>query len=123
MKIWLAILMGLWLFLAIGCTSAREQLYANFQNEDPSVRMQAISQAGKLKDSGSLPYLVDRLTDSERDVRFLAILALERITGETMGYRYYKPSQERAKAVQRWRQWLARQGGQASTDQETGEKK
>ncbi len=54
-----------------------------------------------------VPYLVDRLSDTEEDVRFYAFLALRRITGETMGYEYFSPPQKRAEAIQRWRAWLS----------------
>lgn len=62
----------------------------------------------------ALPYLVDRLTDSERAVRMYAILALRRLTGQTLGYCYYDPPAERDVAVARWRRWLAKQPGAAS---------
>ena len=91
---------------ASGCKQPGGDLAADFQSEDPHCRVAAIRQAGETKDPQSLPYLVDRLTDSEQEVRFFAILALERVTGTTMGYEYYGPSGERAEAVQRWRQWL-----------------
>jgi hypothetical protein len=90
----------------------RLTLYERFQSEDPSDRMEAAIEAGRWRDRKSVPYLVDRLTDSEPEVRFAAIHALQRITGTTRGYRYYKSSAERGEAVRRWRQWLA--GGRAT---------
>ncbi len=81
-------------------------LYAALQDEDPSVRIQAVHDAGKTKDPKAVPYLIDRLTDSESDVRFYAIQALKRSTGETMGYEYYEPAAKRDEAVQRWLKWL-----------------
>lgn len=89
-----------------GCDIGGANLYAALQDEDPSVRIQAVHTAGKTKDPKAVPYLVDRLTDSESDVRFYAIEALKRSTGETMGYKYYKPAAKRAEAVERWREWL-----------------
>ena len=68
--------------------------------------MKAVLRAGRWKDRQSVPYLVDRLTDSEAEVRFAAIVALRRITDETFGYRYYEPSAKREQAVRRWRDWL-----------------
>ncbi|MGB2824240.1 MAG: HEAT repeat domain-containing protein [Phycisphaerae bacterium] len=85
---------------------SRRELYRRFQSEDPSVRMKAALQAGREKDTKSVPYLVDRLTDSEAEIRFVAVIALERITGTTRGYRYYEPPPKRDEAVQRWRSWL-----------------
>jgi hypothetical protein len=86
--------------------STRRTLYERFQDEDPSVRMKAVLRAGRWKDRESMPYLVDRLTDGEAEVRFAAILALRRITDETFGYRYYESAAKREQAVRRWRQWL-----------------
>jgi len=91
----------------IGKDDARAGLYRRFQSEDPSVRMAAVLQVGRQKDRKSAPYLVDRLTDAEAEVRFAAIFALQRITGTTRGYRYYESSARRGEAVQRWRAWLA----------------
>jgi HEAT repeat protein len=66
----------------------------------------AIVEAAKRDDEKALSYLIDRLTDKNRSVRLYAIMSLERITGETMGYRHYDPPEKRKKAVDRWRQWL-----------------
>ena len=101
--------------LAGGCNGP-SQLQADLQHEDPAVRMKAISRAGNTADTAAVPFLVDRLTDSQKDVRFFAIIALERITGQTMGWNHYDPPNERAQAVQRWRQWLKEEYGHASGD-------
>jgi len=61
---------------------------------------------GQSHDKRSVPFLVDRLTDSEAEVRMYAILALERVTGRTFGYKYYERPELRELAVQRWRTWL-----------------
>jgi HEAT repeat protein len=92
-----------------------------FQDEDPAVRLKAVRRAGELRDAQAAPYLVDRLTDSEPEVRFFAILALERIAGTRLGYAYYAPAGEREQAVQRWRRWLAerRQQDKAAATQPT----
>ena len=95
---------GWWSF---GKGDERARLVRCFQSEDPSVRMAAVLQVGRQKDRKSAPYLVDRLTDAEAEVRFAAIFALQRITGTTRGYRYYESSARRGEAVQRWRAWLA----------------
>jgi hypothetical protein len=79
------------------------------QSEDPGVRLQAVHQAGQQRRADTAPLLVDRLTDSEREVRVYAIVALERITGTTMGYRHWDPPEKRQQAVERWRKWLAAQ--------------
>ena len=91
-----------------GCGPSGKGLYPMFQDEDPSVRLQAILRAGDGKDPKVLPYLIDRLTDSESEVRFFAAVALKRLTGKEMGYKSYGPSGRRAEAVRRWRDWLRR---------------
>jgi HEAT repeat protein len=100
---------------------ARRELYRRFQSEDPALRMHAVLQAGRENDTKAVPYLVDRLTDSEAEVRFAAILALRRITGTARGYRYYEPPTKRDEAVQRWRSWLeGRAGGPPATQPAEG---
>lgn len=84
-------------------------LYERLQHENPSVRIDAIRQAALRDDAQAVPLLVDRLEDNESDVRFYAGQALQRITGTLRGWRYWEPDTERAKAVRRWREWLADQ--------------
>jgi len=90
-----------------GCLAPDEGLYRRFQDENPAVRIDAIIQAGQTKDAPAVPYLVDRLSDSDREVRVFAIVALEKITGQTLGYRHYDPPELRGQAIRRWRDWLA----------------
>ncbi len=97
-----------------GCDLSGRTLYQQLQDENPQVRFQAVKKAGQRKDQKAVPYLVDRLTDPERPVRLFAIIALEKITNQTMGYRHYTPAAERAEAVKRWRQWLKDRSGRQS---------
>jgi hypothetical protein len=87
------------------------------QDEDPAVRLEGIRLAAKTDDATALSYLVDRLTDSEADVRFFAILTLENLadlpTDRRLGYHYYDPPGRRSEAVKRWREWLAEKSGGA----------
>jgi len=111
------------LCLAAGCgpsSGSSGTLYQRLQSEDPSVRISAIVQAADEKDRKAVPYLVERLSDAESDVRFFAYISLQKITGQTMGYRYYDPPQERAEAVQRWRQWLKDRGAPPAASQPKG---
>lgn len=75
------------------------------QSERPHERMRAIHRAGELRDPQAVALLVDRLEDDDEGVRFYALLALERITGERFGYDYAAPATERAAAVARWREF------------------
>ena len=89
-----------------GCNGSDKSLYARLQDEDPAVRATAARSAGELRDRKAVPYLIDRLTDSERDVRLFSVLALRKITGLNKGYLHYAPATGRAKAERRWRDWL-----------------
>jgi len=81
-------------------------LHAQLQAEDPSVRVQAIIAAAQGGDQSCVPLLIDRLSDSDEDVCFYAILALEKLTGTRMGYEYYAPADSKKAAIARWRTWL-----------------
>ena len=81
-------------------------LVQRLRSEDPTERMQAIVEAGVERDANAVPFLVDRLTDSEDHLRLGAILALERITGTRRGYRHFDEEWKRYEAVRRWRRWL-----------------
>ena len=87
-----------------GCQGSRG--LAGIQSADPLERSLAIREAAEAKDTRAVPLLVDRLEDEDDGVRFYAILALERITGERFGYHYSKPARERAGAVERWRAYV-----------------
>lgn len=105
---------GVTAWLVGGCGRLGHDVYAKFQHENPAVRMEAIGQAARTRDSEMIPHLVDRLTDSEDHVRFFAFLVLRELTGQTEGYRYYETSASRAAAAARWREWLERREGQPS---------
>lgn len=105
------------LFAAVGltgCEPIQGDAYRDFEDDDPAARLAAITKAGRTRDDQAIPYLVDRLTDSEPEVCFFAIIALRKITGRTFGYRYYQPRRLRAEAVRKWRRWV-KEHGKAST--------
>ena len=97
-----------------GCDGANPSnpLAMKLQHYDPNVRTEGIRQAARTKDPVALPYLVDRLTDSQPHVRFFAIKALREVSGQSFGYKHYQPPRQRWQAVLRWRQWLV---GRAAT--------
>ena len=94
--------------LLSSCAGGGPTLYQRLQDEDAKVRIAAVVEAGQTKDRKALALLVERLNDSEKDVRLYAIIALERITGQTLGYQFYEPSEARERAVERWRQYVAK---------------
>ncbi|MCE5326469.1 MAG: HEAT repeat domain-containing protein [Planctomycetaceae bacterium] len=103
----LAVLLG-W---AGGCTPPQKDLASQFQSADPQARIEAIREAGRTKDPAAVPFLIDRLSDSQSDIRLFAIMALRDITGQVHGYEVYAPAPQRAAAIERWRAWLARRSG------------
>lgn len=94
-----------------GCAPPQEDLAARFQSADPQVRVAAVREAARTKDPAAVPYLIDRLSDSQVDIRLFAIMTLRDITGQTHGYEVYEPAPQRAAAIERWRKWLAGQSG------------
>ena len=116
----LAAVTVLWMGTCLaGCNPAGDSLYRMFQHDDPAVRMRAAIRSGQAKDPNAVGYLVDRLTDSEPEVRFFSILALEKITGTRLGYEYYAGPAARAEAVQRWRDRLKADRQAGPTTQRT----
>jgi len=92
-----------------GCTST----VANFHGQDSAERIRAIRRAAEGNHRSAIPLIVERLEDDDQAVRFYAILALDRLTGERLGYDYAKPSWKRADAVERWWEYV-RQGRHAA---------
>ena len=62
--------------------------------------------AAAARDRAAVPGLVERLESQDGGERLLAITALERITGERLGYDHAGPAGERSAAVDRWRAWV-----------------
>jgi hypothetical protein len=84
-----------------GCASPtwRQQL----QSEDPLQRIDGAIAAGKAKNPAALALLIDRLEDDDQAVRMYAVLALVRIEGTTLGYKYWASPTDLAHMAQRWR--------------------
>jgi hypothetical protein len=104
----LASALGCGAVVLLGCQLGRPKPGGGLASADPIERVEAIIAAGEAHDVSAVPLLVDRLEDEDEAVRFYTIQALTRITGQDMGYRYYEPSWERARAVRRWRGFLER---------------
>ncbi len=94
-------LLGVGLGAVVSCApdGTRRQLYA------PSAfdRSRAAIQSAEARDADAIPLLVNQLEDHDAAVRLFAIQALQRISGETLGFEYYAPPDRRATAVARWR--------------------
>jgi len=73
-----------------------------FDAPDPASRIYAIERAMRTDDVSKTPLIVEQLDSDDPAVRFLAIGALEKLTGETYGYHYDDPPYLREPAIQRW---------------------
>ena len=91
----------------VGCTAPKPQSVVT--DEDPSVKIPAITSAVQKKDLRAAKQLVADLDSDDAAVRFYAIQGLTRLTGETFDYNYYDNDAARQPAIQRWRDWLAKQ--------------
>ncbi len=99
--VWAGVLLGV---LLPGCAPSPER---SLKNPDPSGKIPAIKQAAQSRNDKAEPDLIRNLSDEDPAVRFYAIEALRRLTGQTFGYLYYDDDDHRQAAVQRWQQWLA----------------
>ena len=68
----------------------------------------AIKEAADQDNRKAIPRLVQDLNDHDPAIRFAAISALNRITGDDFGYRYYDDESDRQPAIARWREWMKR---------------
>lgn len=94
------------------CTRAAPR---GFDAAAPEARIDDILDAAKASDERAVPDLVRQLDSDDPAVRMLAILALERLTGERLGYDYAAPAWQRDPAVARWTAWAeAGQTGDAT---------
>lgn len=75
-------------------------------SDDASQLVPAIKQAAERNDTNSIPILIQKLNHEDPAVRFYAIEALKRLTGQTLGYRYFDDDDDRKAAIARWEQWL-----------------
>jgi|SRR2546430_2230753 len=91
-------------FASAGCVHPRAPVVVT--DPDPSVKIPAYKQAVRRKDRAAVRQLVTDLDSDDPAVRLYAIGALERLTGERMGYRYFDTDEARRTAVERWQQWL-----------------
>lgn len=82
--------------------SARQQLTSS----NPLDQVTAAVALAEARDPQAIHRLVALLEDRDRAVRMYAILALERLCGQTYGYKYYEAEASRAAAVRRWQNAL-----------------
>ena len=97
-KRWIAVVSAA-LFL-IGCGPPASK--GGFDSANPAAKMYAIEYAAREGNHKAIGHLIEQLDSDDPAVRMMAISALERLTGQTMGYHQYDPLPERRQAVHRW---------------------
>lgn len=83
-----------------GCTPPASK--GDFESPDPAAKLYAVTRAGQEHNAARIPQLIEQLGSDDPAVRMYAILALEKITGERLGYVYYDPPNRRTEAIDRW---------------------
>jgi hypothetical protein len=73
-----------------------------------------MKEAAHIGDRKTVPQLMIDLESDDPAVRFYAIDALRKLTGEDFGYRYYDDNDQRKPALAHWKQWLASQPAHGS---------
>lgn len=94
----------------IGCRADRSEPAFRIESPDPAERIRSIRAAAEAGDAASIPQLVDRLDDEDESVRFFAIAALARLTGQRFDYRAFDPPTARRASVARWREYVVQLG-------------
>jgi hypothetical protein len=95
------VLSGIW-----ACTRATGA--PDMRSDNALDRARGAVKAADEGDPAAVHTLVNLLEDWDEAVRMYAILALQRLCGEDLGYRYYAPPEVRSRAVARWRDALRR---------------
>jgi hypothetical protein len=88
-----------------GCTGTGPVV--GLKSDEVAGRIQAMKLAVERRDKAAVPDLVVALESEDPAERLFAIEALERITGQNLGYHYYDSDAGRAAAVKRWKERLA----------------
>jgi hypothetical protein len=91
---------------ALSCRKPTSEVRAQLVSGTPAEQARAAVRLAGRQDVESVPDLIRLLDDQDPAVRMYAIMALQDLTGQTYGYKFYASEQERAAAVQRWREAL-----------------
>jgi hypothetical protein len=73
-----------------------------FDSANPAAKMYAIEQAARNGDRSATRALIEQLDSDDPAVRMLAISTLQRLTGQTYGYRHYDDRLARRQAIAQW---------------------
>jgi hypothetical protein len=88
--------------LLAGCAPPASR--GTLDSDNPAAKLYAIRAAGDAGDRSAVPKLVESLDNDDPAIRMMAISALERLTGERLGYNPYAGPAERRQAVEAWDQ-------------------
>lgn len=91
-------------------SACRRDIPRGFDSPEPAARLDAILAAARTREDSAVPDLVRMLASDDPAVRLAAIGALERITGQTLGYHHGGPQPERDAAIDRWVEWVRVRG-------------
>ncbi len=104
-RLWLGAALGT---LLAGCVAERPRPIRpadDLLDPNPTRRVQAVGEAGRLRDLGQVPRLIELLDDEDEAVRLAAGTTLTELTGRDTGYLPYAPAAERRRQVLAWRAW------------------
>lgn len=79
-------------------------------NATPAERTRAAADALRAGDASKVPHLITMLGSADPADRMVASAALERLTGQTLGYHFADPQPLRSAAIERWRRWYEERG-------------
>lgn len=91
----------------VSCRPPRPPL--RIDDPDPIVKIPAIKKAVREQDRRQIELLISDLDSDDAAVRMFAIEALQRLTGEDLGYRYWDNEIDRRPALERWKTWIEEQ--------------
>lgn len=101
---------GLILILAVSALACRgTRPKPDVAAREIDAKIPGMKHAGQTHDRSALPGLIDSLNDDDPAVRFFAIAALEKFSGDRFGYEYYLDEEQRKPSIARWREWLKQQ--------------
>ena len=100
--------------LTIGCSSTSDpatgDLSLDLIHRDPRVRIEASIRAQREGRRDLAHLLIDNLDHNDINVRMVAGMALRKLTGQDLDYSPHGTPAERRLAMERWREWVAREG-------------
>lgn len=99
--------------MLVGCAAAPP----DFNSPEPAARNAAIVRAARDGDRNAIPDLVRMLDSDDPATRVLAIRALERLTGVTLGYDPAGDAASRDEGVAQWTAWCREQSVAKATPQ------